>query len=96
MLHTLYVALATLFLWETLRFAISEHAPRIYAATRTAHPLVVAILPLVVFWPDWIRALAVAGLVGIFHVLMRSFVPEPSVPTYAPRESRRAGLPPIP
>lgn len=97
MLYTLYVALAGLFIWESVRFAVSEYAARAYSATVALQPLVVAVFPVVILWPDWLRALAVAGLIGMFHVVISRFAPDP-VPTFQPprRESRRSGLPSLP
>lgn len=57
--------LATFWAWGALRALLETLVPGIFAATRAVHPLVVAGLPLVVLWPDWVAALAVAGATGI-------------------------------
>lgn len=97
MLHTVYVALAAFFAWQTLRYAATEYAYQAFAATRVLHPLVVAALPLAVLWPDWIRALAVAGIVGflVAGVERLSGAAEP-VQQYVPQRTARRTLPSLP
>ena len=96
MLHLIVVALATFWAWETVRFALSEYAPGVLASTGAAHPLVVAALPLYLLWPDWVSALAVAGLVGLIHLTASRYMPDPT-PVYPQRQpGRRGGLPPLP
>lgn len=95
MLHPLAVLLATFWAWATVRYIAEPLVPRGFAVTRPAHPLVVAALPLYLYWPDWVLALAVAGGVGLLTAVVDRFLIPPSAPTVLPRR-RRGGLPSLP
>lgn len=57
------VIFATFWAWETFRALLERFAPVIFTLSRPVHPVLAAVLPLVVLWPHWIPALAVAGVV---------------------------------
>jgi membrane protein implicated in regulation of membrane protease activity len=96
-LDLLLLVLATFWAWETLRYALEHLTPAVFASTRILHPLAVAVLPLVVLWPEWVDALAVAGATGILVGVMDQFFGH-SAPQPVPfqRTRRSGGLPPLP
>ncbi len=90
------LTLATFWLWETVRYAAESFIPQIFSATRPLHPLVVAAAPLLVLWPEWVQALAVAAAVGILHLAVEKYLaPDTATPIQLPRR-RGGGLPPLP
>lgn len=91
------LTLATFFLWSSIRYPAERYVGSYFDTTRVLHPLVVAALPLVVLWPEWVPALAVAGLVGLLVGVTDKYFGGPS-PTATPFQvnRRRSGLPPLP
>jgi hypothetical protein len=92
-----YLVLTSFWLWATVRYPFERYASRIFDLTRPVHPLAVAVLPLVYLWPDWIKALAVAGVTGLL-IAFTDRVFDTSVPTpvQLPRRRNVGGLPPLP
>lgn len=93
MFDLVLLVFATFFLWETLRLPLERYAEWIFDLSRPVHPLVVAVLPLVVLWPEWITALAVGGVVGLLVAAVDRFLGTPPQPVAL---TRRRGLPPFP
>lgn len=92
------IVLATFWCWETARYALERYLPSAFAATRALHPVVVALLPLGLLWPEWVTALALAGATGLLVALVDRFVAGGSsspAPVVLPRR-RTGGLPPLP
>lgn len=94
MLHLVLLTLATFWIWETVRYPLQAFIPGLFNATRALHPLLVATVPVVLLWPDWVSALAVAAVVGMLCVLVDQHLgtPEPIVLS----RPRSRGLPPLP
>jgi hypothetical protein len=88
---------ATFWAWETLRAIVETLAPRVFALSRPVHPIVAALLPLYVLWPDWVPALAVAGICGLLVAVVDRVMTGPAVaPVPIPRRRSSGGLPPLP
>lgn len=96
MLDLIPLLLATFWVWETVRYAAERYAETVFDATRAVHPLLVAALPLVVLWPDWVDALAVAAGVGLLHLFVQRALGLASPPQVVMQRPRRGGLPPLP
>ena len=95
----LLLLLATFWGWETLRYALEQYLPSLFQSTRALHPLVVAVLPTWVLWPNWVAGIAVAGATGLLVATADRFL-SPSTsstrPTVLPRRRPGGGLPSLP
>lgn len=95
------LALATFWAWETVRFIWEQYAPGSYSVARPIQPLVVAAIA-VAAGNHYDRSgillgLAVAGFVGILHVVVQWIASRsPTNPVAVPLRRPRAGLPPLP
>lgn len=91
------VVLATFWVWETVRAIVERFAPAVFSLTRPVHPILAALLPLYVLWPNWVAALAVAGIVGLLVATVdRLFGSTPMQQVQIPRRRTAKGLPPLP
>lgn len=96
-MNVVLLGLATFYLWETVRYPFERFAPRVFDRTRVVHPLLVAFLPIVYLWPDWVAGLGVAGAVGLLvAVVDRVFGGSRPAPVVLPRRRSRGGLPDLP
>lgn len=64
MLSLVMAALAVFFIWEFVLVAVPWTIPIVL------QPVLVYAAALAYCWPDWRTALAVAGAVGVLHVLV--------------------------
>lgn len=95
-MELLLVLLANFWAWETVRYAMEDLVPNVFRVTRFLHPFAVAVLPLLVLWPSWIPALAVAGATGLLVALVDKHMGVgQATPIQVPRRNQ-GGLPPLP
>jgi hypothetical protein len=88
---------ATFWVWETFRALMERFADPVFVLLRPVHPLLAAVLPLYVLWPQWVAALAVAGVVGLLVAAVdRLFGSTPVQQVQVPRRRTSGGLPPLP
>lgn len=97
MFTLLTLTLATFFVWSSIRYPAERYVRAYFDASRVVHPVVVAALPLVVLWPEWVSALAVAGLVGLLVAATDRYLATDAIqPISIPNRRRRGVLPPLP
>jgi hypothetical protein len=91
------VTLATFWVWETFRAVMEAYLSRVFAQTRPVHPFLAAALPLFLLWPNWVAALAVAGVVGLMVTAVDRWLVGTPVETFQrPQRRRNGGLPTLP
>jgi membrane protein implicated in regulation of membrane protease activity len=91
------ITLATFWVWETFRAVMEAYLPRVFTLARPVHPILAAALPLFLLWPNWVAALAVAGVVGLLVAAVdRVFGSTPVETFQRPQRRRSGGLPTLP
>jgi hypothetical protein len=91
------VVLATFWVWESFRALMERFLPEVFALARPVHPILAAALPLYLLWPDWVAALAVAGVVGLLVAAAdRIFGSTPVQELPVPRRRSSGRLPRLP
>jgi hypothetical protein len=89
--------LATFWVWETVRYAFESFLPVWFGATRFAHPLLVAAMALAMVYPGYVYAMAIAGSVGLLHLVAERLGGAASaLPVMVSRARSRNALPPLP
>lgn len=90
------VTLAAFWAWEFALVLLKTFVPSTWIGlVSLCYPAIALILPLVVLWPNWLAATAVASMVGILHLLVEK-IGDIEVSPIQFRRNRRTGLPPLP